>query len=589
MLFASTTLRQLPSVLILIVGAATAMWAQTPVAAGYRDFTHNLVAATSEKPESKLWYADNSWWGVLWNKTIGSNNIYRLNLATQTWIDTGTSVDSRSSSRADVLWDEANRKLYVSSHVSTSSASATTDPSTWGRLYRYSYSNGTYSLDSGFPVNITRGKAEAVTIAKDTKGKIWATYVQSQRVMVNHSNASDTDWGVPYLLPASTTASTTTTDDISAVVAFGPGNIGVMWSNQNTNKFYFSVHVDGDADNVWQPEQTALPGPNGTETSDDHINLKSVQSDNSGRVYAAIKTSLNSSNAPLVMLLVRDAAGSWSNNVFGRVTDHHTRPVVLLDVEHNRIYMFATSPDSPPPMAVFYKTSPMNNVNFPIGRGAPFIQSTTELSINNPSSTKQNVSSATGLVVLASNSASTCSTCGPSVYLHNTLTLSGAPQPTITSFTPTSGPPRLRVTINGTGFLSANVAAFNGAAGTDLQIVSDTQLQVTVPTTAKTGAITVTDPNGGIATSTANFTVTTAPNITSFTPTSGPVGTLVTISGRGFTATTGVTFDGTPASFTFKSNTKLTAIVPAGATTGPIAVTNPAGTAQSSTPFTVSP
>jgi hypothetical protein len=589
MLFAPNPIRRILLILTLLGCSTTVVWAQDPVAVGYRDFTHNLVAPTSEKPESKLWYADSSWWGVLWNPTIGSNDIYRLDRATQTWIDTGTPVDSRSSSRADALWDEANQKLYVSSHVHTTSASATTDPSTWGRLYRYTYSGGTYSKDAGFPVNITRGKSEALTIAKDTTGTIWATFVQSQRVMVNHSGTSDTDWGIPYLLPGSTTATTTTTDDLSAVVAFGPGKIGVLWSNQATKKFYFSVHLDGDADNVWQPEQTALPGPNGTETSDDHINLKSVQTDNSGRVFAAIKTSLDSSNSPLVMLLVRDAAGNWSNNVFGRVTDHHTRPIVLLDTEHNRIYMFAASPDSGTPIAVFYKTSPMNNINFPKGRGAPFIQSTTELSINNPTSTKQNVTSATGLVVLASNPSLTCSTCGASAYFHNTLTLSGTPQPTISSFSPTTGPPGLGVTINGTGFLNANVAAFNGAAGTDLQIISNNQVQVTVPASAKTGPLTVTDPNGGIATSTSDFTVTTAPKITSFTPTSGRVGTVVTITGSGFTATTAVTFNGTPANFAFKSNSKLTATVPPGATTGRISVTNPAGTAQSSTVFTVTP
>src|SRR5437773_5970079 len=99
-----------------------------------------------------------------------------------------------------------------------------------------------------------------------------------------------------------------------------------MWSNQITSKIYCAVHQDGDADTTWQAEETALPGPNGTETSDDHINLKSFNADGSGRVYAAIKTSLTASNAPLVMLLVRDLSPQWSKYVFGRVKDHHTRP-----------------------------------------------------------------------------------------------------------------------------------------------------------------------------------------------------------------------------------------------------------------------
>jgi subtilisin family serine protease len=75
--------------------------------------------------------------------------------------------------------------------------------------------------------------------------------------------------------------------------------------------------------------------------------------------------------------------------------------------------------------------------------------------------------------------------------------------------------------------------------------------------------------------------------ISSFNPTSGPVGTLVVIYGAGFTGATSVTFNLVPASFTVDSDTQITATVPTGATTGTIAVTTPAGTGISATPFTV--
>jgi hypothetical protein len=80
-----------------------------------------------------------------------------------------------------------------------------------------------------------------------------------------------------------------------------------------------------------------------------------------------------------------------------------------------------------------------------------------------------------------------------------------------------------------------------------------------------------------------------APTINSFSPTSGPVGTSVTIHGNDFTGpdVTSVTFDGTSATFTIDNAQRITATVPAGATTGPIAVTNPDGTATSATDFTV--
>ena len=85
------------------------------------------------------------------------------------------------------------------------------------------------------------------------------------------------------------------------------------------------------------------------------------------------------------------------------------------------------------------------------------------------------------------------------------------------------------------------------------------------------------------------FTATAAPkpNIKSFSPASGSVGTPVTVSGNNFTGPTNVSFNGTSASFAFVSSKELTATVPAGASTGPISVTTGAGTATSAQSFTV--
>jgi hypothetical protein len=78
-----------------------------------------------------------------------------------------------------------------------------------------------------------------------------------------------------------------------------------------------------------------------------------------------------------------------------------------------------------------------------------------------------------------------------------------------------------------------------------------------------------------------------APSITSFSPTSGPVGTAVTINGSGFAGATSVKFAGTGATFLINSDTRITTTVPAGASTGRISVTTPGGTDSSSNVFTV--
>jgi IPT/TIG domain len=119
---------------------------------------------------------------------------------------------------------------------------------------------------------------------------------------------------------------------------------------------------------------------------------------------------------------------------------------------------------------------------------------------------------------------------------------------------------------------------------------SNTQITATVPAGATTGPIKVTTP-GGTAASATNFTMTAGGfSITSFNPTSGVIGTSVVITGVGFTGANAVRFNGTMATFKVNTPTQITAVVPAGATTGPISVKKPGShTATSSTNFTVIP
>jgi uncharacterized repeat protein (TIGR03803 family) len=73
----------------------------------------------------------------------------------------------------------------------------------------------------------------------------------------------------------------------------------------------------------------------------------------------------------------------------------------------------------------------------------------------------------------------------------------------------------------------------------------------------------------------------------SFLVSTGPIGKTIGIIGQGFTGTTAVSFNGTAATFTVKSDTYLTATVPTGATTGLVAVTTPSVTLLSNIAFLV--
>jgi len=156
--------------------------------------------------------------------------------------------------------------------------------------------------------------------------------------------------------------------------------------------------------------------------------------------------------------------------------------------------------------------------------------------------------------------------------------------PQITSFTPASGIVGTSVVITGVSLTQAAAVTIGGKTAS-FTVNSDTKVTATVPVGAKTGLpITITTAGGVV--SFGKFAV--VPSIISFSPTSGPVGTSVTITGHSFTKATKVTFGGVAAtSYQVISDTEVKALVPTGAVTGPIAVTTLGGTGTSATHFTV--
>jgi trimeric autotransporter adhesin len=358
---------------------------------------------TGSKPESKLWFNDGRWWASMFAPASGAHHIFWLDRSTGTWTDTGTAIDPRPDTRADALWDAAAGKLYVASHVFTTLGAAAA-PANAGKLWRFSYAPATqtYSLDPGFPVDVNGAATETLVIDKDSTGVLWATWTQDSRVFVNHATASDATWGTPFVVPTADPATTTlSTDDISSVVHFG-GEIGVMWSNQADGRVYFATHADDADDSVDSWSTTAVP--TGT-LADDHVSLRA---DGDGHVYAAVKTSENVGDRPLIQLLVRAPDGSWSSHTVGLVSESHTRPIVLVDEEHGVAHVLATCPQPPATSGqsggdICDKSAPIDAISFPRGPGRPVIRDAGSREMNDVTSTKQPVGAESGLVVMANN------------------------------------------------------------------------------------------------------------------------------------------------------------------------------------------
>jgi hypothetical protein len=143
------------------------------------------------------------------------------------------------------------------------------------------------------------------------------------------------------------------------------------------------------------------------------------------------------------------------------------------------------------------------------------------------------------------------------------------------------------VTITGTNFstvVTENVVTFNGVAAT-VSAATATELKVTVPVGATTGKLTIVK-DGFTTTTQDDFTI--LPNIVDFSPKSGKAGDEVTITGTSFGAATDlnvVKFNGVTATVSTATATELKVTVPAGATTGKIAVETAGQTATSTEDF----
>ncbi len=160
--------------------------------------------------------------------------------------------------------------------------------------------------------------------------------------------------------------------------------------------------------------------------------------------------------------------------------------------------------------------------------------------------------------------------------------------PTFTGFSPISGAIGDSIILTGTSLSQVTSVRFAGnktVPRAQISVDNDSQLTVNVPVGAQTGKITIIT-KGGSAVSATNFKV--LPTLSGITPSSGVIGSTVTITGASLSQTTAVKFGGNvAATFTVVNDNQLTANVPVGALTGKITITTKGGSVTSATNFTV--
>ena len=363
---------------------------------------------TGDRAQSKLWIAGGTWWAAMVEPISLHYHIYQLVDGGKSWRDTGTLIDERRSAQPDCLWDGTH--LYI---VSATPAKTATGAA---RLIRYSFDQKAhrFSLDTNFPISITSTGVDSMVLARDSTGQLWTTYIGDDgQVAVNRTLGDDLHWGTPFALPA--TGSLVTAADVASVVAFGPGRIGVMWTSRSGGAFYLASHLDGDPDGAWAAPETAIQGRG---IANDQLKVVATSD---GRLYAVVTTALGDdpaspSTAPQVLLLSRAVDGTWSSVLVSQLHDQNTSPLVAVDETTGVAYVVATTPKRGG--AINFKRSRVDAPSFTTGAGTTLIPETAAPLTARGTTTKSGVTTATGLVVLAYDPAT-------SRYVHGIVDLGG--------------------------------------------------------------------------------------------------------------------------------------------------------------------
>lgn len=242
----------------------------------------------------------------------------------------------------DMLVDALNRKLYILFPLA-------------GKLYRFSWSNNTWQLDSGFPVSISGltdvSKNEPPCFAQARDGDLFISYMTDYEVRVFHSSDNGVSWNSsPYIIGTSSVVSSGLVD-ASSFYWNGKNYMGIFVaenSSQNYRFFRIADEDDPSQSSSWVEE--SLPG---SYHSDNHV---SMARDLDGNLFSVVKLGTGET-ATFVLYKRSSDTGTWSDYEIYSDGSNDTRPAVCVDEINNLVEIFATV-DSKIERAVTSKENP---------------------------------------------------------------------------------------------------------------------------------------------------------------------------------------------------------------------------------------
>lgn len=254
------------------------------------DFTY----PTMDKPQSKVWYMDGSWWALL-PKSSGPSLWQRL--AEGTWKEHPEVAQQLRGvpGRADVFPGTSELTAVGVSERSLKVFHIAYDKTANGRSW-------SCRVIAELHPPTQNQVIETATLAKDSRGAWWVAAVVGGQVVVWSAASDHGAWSSPYIL-----AKGIDPDDICTITCIADKSIGVIWSDQITQAVVMRRHLDGSPAGEWQKEDVI---DKGNSTADDHLNA-ALASD--GTLWVASKNSVDKPGKAQFVLRVRSKEGQWSN------------------------------------------------------------------------------------------------------------------------------------------------------------------------------------------------------------------------------------------------------------------------------------
>ena len=270
----------------------------------------DIPKPTMDKPQSKLFFMDGSWFALLPKKS-GPSLWIRSHTG---WTEIREINDALKGlpGRADVLEDQGIvtavgvGEKFLS--IFTISQKQEINNSEWNSKL----------LTHLFPPK-TADTFETATITKESNGIFWVAATAGMNVCVWCSGLNNNEWIGPQII-----ASGISNDDICTISAATNG-ICVIWTDQNNDAVKSRLHKINNPIDLWEEETTIAAG---NKIADDHLNTAFTAD---STLWVVSKNSIDIIGREQLVLFKHLNKGKWSTYKYAKSEENKlpSRPIII--------------------------------------------------------------------------------------------------------------------------------------------------------------------------------------------------------------------------------------------------------------------